>query len=60
MIWNLRWRGVYIVGMIIAVVFVERWSAQIGWNPVLPVLAFVLMATLLGHRLFGGVPARKR
>ena len=59
-IWDLRWRGVYIVAMVIAAVFVERWARQTGWNPVLPVIAFVLVATLLGFRLFGRATMRKR
>jgi L-asparagine transporter-like permease len=59
-IWDLGWRGVYIVGMIIAAVFVERWATHTDWNPVLAVAAFVLVATLLGFRLFGRATMTKR
>jgi hypothetical protein len=59
-VWDLGWRGVYIVTMVIVAVFVERWATQIGWNPILPVAAFVLVATLLGFRLFGRAAIRKR
>ena len=59
-IWDLRWRGAYIVGMIIASVFVERWATQIGWNRLFTVLAFIAVAALLGFRLFGPVTPRRR
>jgi hypothetical protein len=59
-IWDFGWRGVYIVGIIIAAVFVERCATHTGWNPVLPVAFFVLVATLLGLRLFGRATMRKR
>jgi hypothetical protein len=59
-IWDLRWRGVYIVGMIVATVFVERWATQIGWNRVLSVLAFIAVAAFLGFRFFGLATPRRR
>ena len=59
-IWDLRWRGVYIVGMIVASVFVERWATQIGWNRLLSVLAFITVAAFLGFRFFGLATPRRR
>ena len=59
-IWDLGWRGVYIVSMILVAILIERGASQIGWNPLFPVAAFIVAATLLGFRLFSRTIPRRR
>ena len=52
LVWRGGWRGVYIVGFIVAAYLVERWSARVGLNPLLAVALFVAVGTYVGFRVF--------